>query len=140
MFVYDSSLATAGNLTTNATPATETETFRLNAASQGRNVSLLAIYVIGKGAGLASISGIAFRIITWGTGATAGTSITPKPSDMNGPAATATAASRPTAGTTRLNGQVFGCGAAGPCRPPRTRCHRPTTGWSPRWIAPGSWR
>lgn len=113
-YVYESSLATAGNLTTNGTANTETETFRLNAVANGRNVGLQAVYAIGKGAGLTAISGIAFRIISWTTGATAGTAITPSPKDENGPAATATAASRPTAGTTRINRVVFGCGAAGP--------------------------
>lgn len=114
MFVYESSLATAGNLTTNGSANTETETFRLNAIANGRNVGLQAVYLIGKGAGLTAISGISMRIITWTTGATAGTTITPSPKDINGPAATATAASRPTAGTTRTNRIVFGCGAAGP--------------------------
>ena len=114
MFVYESSLATAGNLTTNGTANTETETFRLNAVTQGRNVALQSIYLIGKGAGLTAISGIALRVITWGTGATVGTAITPAPKDQNAPAASATAASRPTAGTTRTNRIVIGCGAAGP--------------------------
>lgn len=110
--VYTLSLATAGNTTSNATPATENETFFVKAGV--RNAALQSVYVIGKGAGLTAISGIAFRIIKWGTAATAGTSITPTPKDPGMQAAKQTSASAPTAGTTRTNHIIFGCGAAGP--------------------------
>jgi hypothetical protein len=83
-------------------------------AGSGRNVSLQSVYAIGKGAGLTALSGIAFRIIKWGTASTAGTAITPGPKDPGMQAAKATAASRPTSGSTRTNRVVFGCGAAGP--------------------------
>lgn len=110
--VYTLDLATAGNLTTNATPNTETETYF---AKPGvRNMALQSMYVIGKGAQLSSLSGIVFRIIKWGTASTAGTGITPRPKDTGMQAAKQTAASRPTSGTTRTNHMVFGCGAAGP--------------------------
>lgn len=111
--VYSLSLATAGNLTTNGTANTETETFFLKPGST-RNAALQSIYVIGKGAGLTSISGISFRLIAWGTASTAGTTITPRPKDPGYQAAVATSASRPTSGTTRTNRVIFGCGAAGP--------------------------
>ena len=107
MMVYRSSLATAGTLTTNATPNTETEAFFLKPGA--RNVTFAAISMIGKGAGLTQLSGIVMRIIKWGTASTAGTSITPQPVDPGMQAATATAASRPTSGTTRTNGLITGC-------------------------------
>lgn len=110
--VYASSLATAGNLTTNGSANTETETYFLKAGV--RNAALQSQYVIGKGAGLTAISGISFRIIKWTTASTGGTAITPTPKDPGMQAAKATAASRPTSGTTRVNRIVFGCGAAGP--------------------------
>lgn len=110
--VYSLSLATPGNLTTNATPATETDAFFVKAGV--RNVGLQAVYVQGKGAGLTAISGISFRLCKFGTASTAGTAMTPAPKDAGYQAAKATAASRPTAGTTRTNHHVFGCGAAGP--------------------------
>jgi hypothetical protein len=110
--VYTVALATAGNLTTNGTANTETETYFVKAGA--RNVSLQSMYAIGKGAGLTAISGIAFRLIKWGTASTAGTGITPAPKDPGMQAAKATAASRPTSGSTRTQQVVFGCGAAGP--------------------------
>lgn len=111
-FVYAGSLATAGNLTTSGTPATETDAFFVKAGA--RDVGLQAVYLIGKGAGLTAISGIAMRIVKFGTASTAGTAITPAPCDPGAQAAKATSASRPTAGSTRTNRVVFGCGAAGP--------------------------
>ena len=110
--VYATSLATAGNLTTNATPNTETDAFFLKAGA--RNAALQDITVGGKGAGLTAISGIAFRVVKFATASTAGTGMTPAPVDSSMSAATATAGSRPTAGATRTNRFVFTCGAAGP--------------------------
>lgn len=111
-FVYTLSLATAGNLTTNATPATETETAFVKAGA--RDVGVQAMYVIGKGAGFTTLSGLAFRVIKWGTASTAGVGMTAQPADPGAQAAKATSASRPTSGTTRTNRTVFGCGATGP--------------------------
>lgn len=110
--VYTLALATEANIATNATPNTETEVFFVKPGV--RNAALQAVYVIGKGAGLTAISGIVFRLIRWGTAATSGVSITPAPKDPGMQAAKQTAASAPTAGTTRLNRILFGCGAAGP--------------------------
>lgn len=110
--IYTISLATAGNLTTSATPATETDTFFVKAGV--RNVALQAVYVLGKGAGLTALSGIGFRIIKLTTASTGGTTMTPSPKDPGMQAAKATSASRPTIGSTRINHLVFGCGAAGP--------------------------
>ena len=111
--VYGLSLATAGNLTTNGSANTETDTWFVKAGV--RNVALQSMYVVGKGAGLTAISGISFRIIKFTTASTAGTAITPAPRDPGMQAAKATSASRPTAGSTRTNvSPIFGCGAAGP--------------------------
>jgi len=110
--VYTVALATEANIATSGTPNTETEVFFVKPGV--RNAALQAMYVIGKGAGLTAISGIVFRLIRWGTAATAGVSITPVPKDPGMQAAKQTAASAPTAGTTRLNHVLFGCGAAGP--------------------------
>lgn len=112
MMVYTSSLATAGNLTTNGSANTETDAFFLKAGV--RNAALQAVNLIGKAAGLTSISGIVMRMIKWGTASTAGVAMTPTPKDPGMQAAKATAASRPTSGTTRVNRGIFGCGAAGP--------------------------
>lgn len=110
--IYSCSLATAGNLTTNGSANTETDAWFLKAGV--RNAALQAMYVVGKGAGLTAISGISFRIIKFTTASTAGTGMTPTPKDAGMQAAKATSASRPTAGSTRVNRIVFGCGAAGP--------------------------
>ncbi len=110
--IYSLSLATAGNLTTSGTANTETDTFFVKAGV--RNAWLQSMYVVGKGAGLTAISGIVFRIIKFTTASTLGTAMTPTPKDPGMQAAKATAASRPTAGTTRVNRILFGCGAAGP--------------------------
>jgi hypothetical protein len=110
--VYSSSLATAGNLTTNGSANTETDTFFLKAGV--RNAFLQSVQIGGKGAGLTAISGIVERIIRWGTASTAGTGITPTPKDAGMQTAKATAASRPTSGTTRTNRIIIICGAAGP--------------------------
>ena len=110
--VYTLALATEANIATNGTANTETEVFFVKAGV--RNCALQSMYVIGKGAGLTAISGIVFRIIKWATASTSGTGITATPKDPGMQAAKQTAASAPTAGTTRTNHVLFGCGAAGP--------------------------
>jgi hypothetical protein len=107
--VYTISPATAGNSTATTS---ETDIFFIKAGA--RNAALQAMYLIGKGAGLTAISGIAMRIIKWATASTAGTAITPTPKDPGMQAAKSTSASLPTSGTTRTQHVVFGCGAAGP--------------------------
>lgn len=110
--IYTLSPATAGNVATNATPGTETDVFFMKAGV--RNAFLQAMYITGKAAGLTAISGIVMRVIKWGTASTAGTGITATPKDPGMQAAKMTAASAPTAGTTRTQHVIFGCGAAGP--------------------------
>jgi hypothetical protein len=110
--VYGISLATAGNVATNATPNTENPTFSLKPGV--RNVGLQAVYFTGKGAGLTAISGIVHRIVTWGTASTAGTGFTATPKDPGYQAAKVVGISAQTIGTTRLNHLSIGHGAAGP--------------------------
>ena len=107
MMVYRTSLATAGNLQTSATPNTETEAFFLKAGV--RSATFTALAMVGKGAGLTSLSGIVMRVIRWGTASTGGTPMTPTPLDPGMQAAKATAASRPSSGSTRTNCLITGC-------------------------------
>jgi hypothetical protein len=113
MFIYDISLATAGNLTTNGTPGTETETFFVKPGAN-RTAGIRRFDVQGKAAAVSTLSGLIFRFMKWSTASTAGTGITPRPRDTGNPAASATAASRPTAGSTRVNGPIIGCSISGP--------------------------
>lgn len=110
--IYTLSPATPGNTATSGTANTEVDVFFMKAGV--RNAALQAMYVLGKGAGLTAISGISFRVCKFATGSTAGTAITATPKDPGMQAAKQTAASAPTAGTTRTNHVIFGCGAAGP--------------------------
>jgi hypothetical protein len=108
--VYTWSLATAGNLTTNATPATETDAIFVKAGSS-RQALITKIDAVGKAAALTAISSIAFRHAKLATASTAGTAITPSPTDKGMQAAVSTMASRPTIGATRTNRSVWGIGA-----------------------------
>ena len=117
MFVYTSSLATPGVSTCSATPLTETGaiSFKPPVVLPARVAGLQAVYVVGRGAALTTISGIVFRIIRCTTASTAGTATTPNPKDKDAPAGTLTAVTGQTISSTgRTNHVVFGCGAAGP--------------------------
>lgn len=110
MFIY--ATAPVANVATNATPNTDTNHLRvLTVAAKG--AMLKALYLIGKGAGLTAISGIATRIVRQGTASTVGSAITPAPRGTVG-AASLTAFTGPTVGATPLQQCVVGCGAAGP--------------------------
>jgi hypothetical protein len=120
MFVYIFGTASGSApsvLTTNATPNTETDAFTIGAgAGVGvRNVGLLSVQLMGRGSTLSAISGIVMRFLKFGTGSTGGTTQTPAKTDpgMQDPR-TASIATRPTAGSTRTNHHISGCGAAGP--------------------------
>jgi hypothetical protein len=117
MFVYTASLATPGVSTCSATPLTETGaiSYKPPVVLPARTGSLQAVYVIGRGAQLTSISGIVFRIIRCTTASTSGTGTTPNPKDKDAPACTITAVTGQTISSTgRTNHVIFGCGAAGP--------------------------
>jgi len=112
-YYFSCSPATRGPLTGGAAN-TEYDAFQLKVGAS-KNVNLQAVYVVGKGAGLTSISGNSFCVISLTTPGTAGTALTPAPKIAGGAAAIATASSVPTLGSTgRINRIVFGCGAAGP--------------------------
>ena len=112
MFVYTDTLATAGNVSTNATANAENDTIYFKAGA--RNVLLQAMYAIGKGAGLTAISGIVHRIVKFATASTSGTAAAIVAKDPGSQAATHTASTGGTAGSTRTQQVVFGHGAAGP--------------------------
>jgi hypothetical protein len=114
-FVYDISLATPGNTTTNSSAGTANNTFSIKTGAA--NCALQSMYVIGKANGATSIAGIVHRIIHYATASTSGTGITPTPKDsrLQGVlAAKATVVSGATIGSTATNKVVFGCGLAGP--------------------------
>lgn len=112
MLVYTISLGTPGNLTTNGTANTETDAFTLQSGT--RNAYLLSVQLMGKGSSLTSISGIVMRFVKWGTASTGGTSQNPRGADPGNQLATASVVTRATAGSTRTNHHISGCGAAGP--------------------------
>lgn len=116
MPVYTSSLATAGSTTGNAANTESPGTFSLKTASQGRNIYLERVDVVGKASVLTTISGMAFRILSFTTASTAGTAFTPTSVDVTAnETATAVGASGQTVSVTgRKQHAIFGCGVAGP--------------------------
>jgi hypothetical protein len=116
MPIYTSSLATAGPTTGNAANTESPGTWSLKTASQGRNLYFQAMYVIGRASAFTSISGMAFRILSFTTASTAGTAFTPTSKDVTAnETATGVGASGQTVSSTgRKQHVIFGCGAAGP--------------------------
>lgn len=114
MIIYD--LMTAGALAATATNGvTNTETNVWAIKSGKYNVGFQSASVQGRAGTLTSLNGIGFVIASLLTAGTAGTIITPNPSDSRMPAAACTVSTAATIGTgTRLNHLAFGCGAAGP--------------------------
>jgi hypothetical protein len=110
--VYQSSLAAQGNSTTSGTPNTEVDLFFLKAGVA--TAFFQALQLQGKSSLLSQISGLAVRMIKWGTASTGGTGVVPSNNDPGAQAATATAASLPASGTTRTNRMVIGCGTTTP--------------------------
>lgn len=117
-FVYTvPTKAVAENFTTNGTANTETDAMFVKPGT--RNIAVTLLQVMGKGAGLTALSGIAFRLKRYPTTAAAGgTAVTPSPKDPGAQASKATAGAASagvTVGTgTPLFVAVCGCGAAGP--------------------------
>lgn len=114
MMVYTDALATPGNSATSGSANTEVNVVYFKASASGGSVGLQAFYLIGKGAGLTAISGISIRLAKFATGSTAGSAASIVPKDPAMQAATHTALTGGTTGTTRTNQLVIGCGAAGP--------------------------
>lgn len=111
--IYGIQLGTPGNSATNGSANTTSYTFSVKPGV--RNVGLQSVYVIGKGAGLTAISGIAFRVLNYVTASTAGTATTPTPKDPGFQAAKAVVITGQTPGTGAATYHLaFGCGAAGP--------------------------
>jgi hypothetical protein len=114
-FVYSVVPTVATFLTSSGTANTELPNMVLRQATRGFDVQ--AFYAQGRGAGLTSISGIAFRVRRWTTAGSGGTAITPAPRRIGTTASTTAASSETaiTAGTVSGAYQLaFGCGAAGP--------------------------
>lgn len=114
-FVYGVAPTVATFLTTSGTANTELPGLAFRQATRG--VSIQALYVIGRGAGLTAISGIAFRSRRWTTAGSGGTAVTPAPRYVGTTASTTCVSgeSAITAGTVSGAYQLtFGCGAAGP--------------------------
>jgi hypothetical protein len=117
MVYTSSSKAVSDTFATNATGGTENDALFIKPGA--RNIALTLLNVLGRGAGLTALSGIAFRIKRWTTTASsAGTAITPTPKDPGFQAATATAGAASAGVTSGTGGPVIaamcGCGAAGP--------------------------
>lgn len=109
-FVYDVSLATPGNLTTNGTTNVETDTFSIKAGA--RDVYLRALEFGGKANAATTLSGMSIRLAKLATASTGGTGMTGAPCDPGAQAHKATCLSRPTIGTTRTNRGVYACGVS----------------------------
>lgn len=107
------SISPATNVTTNATPNTDTNHLRTVTAA-ARSAWITGLALVGKGAGLTAISGIVVRMTRFATASTSGSAITARPDDPANPAARTTAATGPTSGATPTVPKVAGCGAAGP--------------------------
>jgi len=116
MPIYTTSLATAGPTTGNAANTESPGTVSLKTASQGRNIYFQAAYVIGRASALTTISGMAFRLLSFTTASTVGTAATPTSKDVTAnETATAVAVTGQTVSSTgRKQHVIFGCGAAGP--------------------------
>lgn len=114
-FYYAIAGAPATPYASHATPNTEDPTIVLRQATRG--VDLLSIFVHGRAAAYAAITGIGYRVRRWTTAGTGGTAITPAPRRI-GTTASTTAADKVTAitaGTVSGAYQLsFGCGAGGP--------------------------
>ena len=117
-FVYTTATkSVADTFATSATPGTEVDAVFVKPGV--RNAVIQLLQVLGRGAGLTTLSGIAFRLKRWGTTASSsGTAITPGPKDAGAQAATATAAGASAGVTSGTGGPTIvamaGCGAAGP--------------------------
>lgn len=114
-FIYGIVPTVATFLTTSGSANTELPNLAIRQAT--RNVDVQSFYVCGRGAGLTSISGIAFRVRRWTTAGSGGTAVTPQPRRIGTTASTTAVSSESaiTAGTVSGAYQLaFGCGAAGP--------------------------
>ena len=112
--VYVDGLATPGNFTTSGSANTEVGAMYFKSSATGGSVNLLAISAGGKGSGLTTLSAIALRVRKYATGSTAGTAASIVPVDPAMQAATHTAFTGGTLGSTATNLMILVFGAAGP--------------------------
>jgi hypothetical protein len=88
MFCYETQSAmNSPTYSTSGSTNTEIDVFSIKAGA--RNASVYALRGQGRGAGLTQLSGISLNVKLWTTGSTAGTTLTPSPSDKASQAATA---------------------------------------------------
>lgn len=122
-FLYElSTKAQAENYTTSGTANTEID-FQFIKPGASRPVSIQALKVQGKGAGLTALSGISIRLKQWtSTASSGGTSATPSPKNKLVPACVATAGLGTSGGTASVTSGTGGpsqvgyasMGASGP--------------------------
>lgn len=117
MVYTTSSKSVADSFATSGTANTEIDAMFLKPGA--RNIAMTLLQVLGRGAGLTTLSGIAFHVKKWTTTqSSSGTAITPAPKDVGFQAATATAAGASAGVTSGSGGPIIvamcGCGAAGP--------------------------
>jgi hypothetical protein len=114
-FVYNlQSKMAAENFATSGSANTEVDQSYIKPGAT-RAFALLTLRVQGKGAGLSTLSGIAFRLKYYPTTASSGSAVTPNPVDIRAPAAVATAgmASGGVVVGTGTPVLVGGCGCSG---------------------------
>lgn len=117
-FVYTTATKSVADVfATHATPGTEVDAVFIKPGT--RNIWVTLLQVLGRGAGLTALSGIAFRLKRYPTTAAAGgTAITPGPKDPGAQACKATAAGASAGVTVGTGTPIFvggcGSGAAGP--------------------------
>jgi len=117
-FVYTSTTkSVADTFTTSGTASTEIDFMSIKPGV--RNVNVVGVAVLGRGAGLTSLSGIAFHLKRWTTTqSSGGTGVTPAPADPDSPSAKATVVAASAGVTSGTGGPtiqaMFGCGGASP--------------------------
>jgi hypothetical protein len=112
--VYVDGLATPGNFTTSGSANTEVDAIYFKASASGGSVNLLRIDCGGKSSGLTTLTSIELRVRTYGTGSTSGTAASIVPVDPAIQAATHTAFTGGTAGSTPKYMMSLVMGATGP--------------------------
>lgn len=122
-FIYGcSSKNVADTFVTHGTGGTEID-FAFWKAGATRVLTMIALMLQGRGAGLTSLSGLDIRLKVWGsTASSGGTAVTPAPKDNRAPAAVATCGMGTGGGTNAVTSGTggptipgtVGSGASGP--------------------------
>lgn len=118
MGVYVYGITLGALITSNAVANTANDYAFVKPGATGRAVKLVKVDLIGRGALLTSISGIANRVEKFTTTSSSGSALTPAPKDPGSQASKATSGISATTVTPGTGGPTllgtFGCGAAGP--------------------------